>query len=144
MKKMIDALDYIFYRMYEYVLKHNFVKGDQEEKRVSTIAIYSWVFLIPFIVLVITPIFRSINIGISRYSGTGIGVFLLLLLLSAPLYVRYWKYETYQRIKKRWENEDFKQRKKRGWLIWILIINNIILVPMIVILFEHFDILWWK
>jgi hypothetical protein len=127
--------------MYEFILKHNFVKGDKDEKRTSTIAIYSLVILIPFIALVVTPICRANNISMERYSGTWIGLFVVLLLLSIPIDVRYWKYDTYQGFKERWGKEDPKQRTRRGWLIWILIINNLILIPALVVLLEHYNIL---
>ena len=140
--KILDVIDYIFYRMCKFILAHNFVKGDEDEKRVGAIAIYCLMFIITINFLITVPILRANNIRIiSKYTDNGILLFALIILQSIPFYIRYWKRETYKRFNERWKDEDPKQYKTRGWLIWILVITTIFLIPSLVIVLEHYGIL---
>lgn len=141
MEQLIDAFDYGFYRLNKFILAHKFVRGEPDEKRVSSMGIYCLIFIIPLNILVLVPIFHTNNLALDRYSWTGIIVFILLVLESLPFYIRYWKEEIDQKFEERWGNEDPKQRKKRGWLIVALIINNLVLIPLIVIILEHYHIM---
>ena len=101
--------------------------------------IFSLVFFMPLI-LIIVPICRAFNLSVHRYSGTWIILMAILVLLEVPIVKRYEKLENQKKFEERWGKEDPKQRMVRGWLIWALIINNL-LIPLFVILLEHYNII---
>lgn len=141
MARIIDAFDYGFYRLYKFVLAHKFVMGDKDDKRISSIAIYILIYTIPFNVSVIAPILRAYKIHISRYEMSGLLVYLLLILEALPFCIRYWKEERVQKLEERWGHEDPYMRKMRGWLLLAMTINNLILIPLFVIILCHYHIL---
>lgn len=59
----------------------------------------------------------------------------ILVLLEVPIVKRYEKLENQKKFEERWGNEDPEQRMIRGWLIWALIINNLVVIPIIAIAF---------
>ena len=135
MKKILDFFDYIAYRMHKFVIAHpRMIVPD------AAPFIFSLVFFMP-LMLIIVPICRAFNLSVHRYSGTWTILMAILVLLEVPIVKRYEKLENQKKFEERWENEDSKQRTRRGWLIWILIINNLILITALVVLLEHYNIL---
>ena len=138
MKRILDILDYVFYRMYLFVLAHRFINGDKDDKRVSTIAIYFLMLIIPIILFVLVPILQVNGLKVprrytlERYIWLAVG-----LLLMYPFYKRYNNPKNLQKYEERWGNEDYTLKKKRGWLIWLLVITNFILLPLLVIFLQH-------
>lgn len=134
MKKILDFFDYIAYRMHKFVIAHpRMIVPD------AAPFIFSLVFFMPLI-LIIVPICRAFNLSVHRYSGTWIILMAILVLLEVPIVKRYEKLENQKKFEERWGKEDPKQRMVRGWLIWALIINNL-LIPLFVILLEHYNII---
>ena len=129
MKKIIDFFDYVAYRMHKFVIAHpKMIVPD------AAPFIFSLVVLMP-LTLIIIPICRAFNLSVHRYSGTWTILMAILVLLEVPIVKRYSNPENLKRFEQRWGNEDKEQRMMRGWLIWMLIFNNMIIIPIIAIAF---------
>lgn len=137
----MDAIDYIYYRIYKFFSVHKSKEVGEYEVRFGSIIVYNLILLIPILTSIIAPLLRAYGIKVPMYSETRFMLGILMLVLMIPIWVRYRKKEKVQELVERWGKEDPKQRVIRGWLIWALIINNLILIPLFVILLEHYNII---
>lgn len=127
---ILDFFDYIAYRMHKFVITH-------PRMIVPHAAPILFTFIILYLPLmwIIVPICRVFNLNVHRYSGTWTIGMAILLILGWPIQKRYGNPENQKRFEKRWGNEEPKQRKIRGWLIWVLILINL-MTPWLMILLK--------
>ena len=135
MKKIIDIIDYVFYRTYIFIKKCNSIKINGAPD------IFCLIFFLLPLLLIIVPIYRITEISIHRYSQTWIFAMIVLYVLSMPITKRYKNADRLRSLEKRWENEDSKKRRIRGWIITALVFNNIVLIPILVCLLVHYGII---
>jgi hypothetical protein len=134
MKKMLNMLDYVFYRSYRFFCSYRIFRGMEEIDAISVI-LYS--IGIPLACLCgDVCYFTNINTYIEKYSAEYylciLGIFVLgYLPLIRYMYSKSITKGKYRVFRECWENEDSKQRKKRGWLIVTMIVNNWIALPII-------------
>ena len=141
MKKLLDILDYTYYRLYKFFSSHRFFTGMEEIDSISTIML---TIFFPF-ACIGGSICHEINIvlferhTISRF----LGMVAMIVIFYLPMMRRYMFNKSitkgkYRIFRERWEKEDPKQRKKRGWLIAALVINNLVIFPIILAVSEHY------
>ena len=144
MKKILDIFDYVFYRLYKYFSSHRFFNGMEIIDAISTIVL---TVFFP-IGCIVGSICHKLDITIfERYSAKRYWVILGLFVVAyLPMMKRYMFNRliakgNFRIFRDRWGNEDMKLRKKRGWLITALIINSLVLIPLLLIVLEHYNIL---
>jgi len=135
MNKLLDFSDYFFYRLYKYFSSHRFFRGMEVIDSISTIVLS---IFIPIAALV-GCCCRHMGIGFEKYSPE----YYLCILIGIPAmfgpFMKRYMFDKsiskskYQIFKDKWGKENRKQRKKRGWMIALLCINNIIVAPIIII-----------
>lgn len=95
--------------------------------------------------MLIVPI-SSIVGTICHYSRLSYGKYfliILVLIIVVPLQKRYLSNKSiskknYKVFEDKWREEDRKQRKMRSWYIVLLLINNLLVFPFIVIKLSHY------
>lgn len=143
MKKILDVLDYIFYRSYLFFSSHRLFAGMEV---INAISMIFFTIFIP-VSFSIGCIFYYLNIIVDNSSPTRyIGMLLFFLVGYLPLMKRYMynksiKKHSYFVFKERWGNEDPKLQKRKGWLVAILFINNILVFPIVGIVLIHYHII---
>ena len=141
MNKILDCFDYLFYRLYRFFSSHRFFHGMEKEDSIGMIFL---LFFIPTCAL-IGAVYYYTGTKFERYSlQTYTYIALVFLIEYTPLLHRYSfnksiLQDKYKVFKDRWGKEDRKLRKKRGWYIVLLVINNILVFPYVVMkLIHHF------
>ena len=124
-------LDYIFWRIYSFNSTHWILSDNEEGKAVSLLYL---IFGIPIIIL---------TASVTSCELIPIGVFFLFFL---PLLYRYWWNKkvianNYKLFADRWKQEDAKTHKRRGCMIIILCITNLILFPVCYVLLKKYHII---
>ena len=135
MKKILNILDYIFYRSYKFFSSHRMFAGMEV---IDAISMIFFTIFIP-VAAIIGTLARHNGIMIGNY-GTPryIGMLLFFLVGYLPLMKRYMynksiKKNNYRVFKQKWDNEDPKVYKKRGIFIVLMFVNNILLFPILII-----------
>ena len=140
MKKILDISDYIFFRSYQFFCSHRIFRGMEV---IDAISVIFYIIFIP-IAAIMGTMANYYGIKIDRYGmHRYIGMLLFFLVGYLPLMKRYMYNKSitkrnYQIFKDRWGKEDPKQRKKRGWIIAAIVINNIIIIPIVLAIFQHY------
>lgn len=129
-RKSVDLCDYVFYRIWS--------RGTIHIKQEFMKKILPIFFLYLMISMPISMLLRSV-VEIPDLPREQ--ALLLELLYSSPLYFRYLfnkaiKKNNYEVFRTRWENESSIIKKRRGWIITILLIFNILLLPTISIVWD--------
>ncbi len=141
MKKMLDILDYTYYRLYLFFSSYRIFAGMEEIDAISTIML---VVFFP-IACIGGSICHKTGIAIfEKYSASWfIGMIVLLVVYYIPM-IKHYMYNksitkgNYRIFRERWGKEDPKQRKKRGWLIAAIVINSLVVFPVILAVLEHY------
>ena len=136
MERILDAIDYIYFRIYKFFIVHKSKEVGEDEVRQGATLWLWFIFIIPIVVLVIAPLLRANGIRIPVYSVSRAIVGVILFVMLIPFEVRYWKKEKLQKLKERWGNEEPQKSSRRGWLVLLVIITNLIFIPMLVILLD--------
>ena len=143
MKKMLDILDYTYYRLYKFFSSHRIFVGMEE---LDAITIILWVVFFPIACLwgsiehyTGTTLIEIEQNPISRYFW----FFVIGAVTYGPFMKRYMYNKSirkgnYRIFRERWGKEDPKQRKKRGWLIAAIVINSLVAFPVILAVLEHY------
>ena len=144
MKKILDIIDYTYYRLYKFFSSHRIFTGMEEIDSISTImlTIFFPLACIGGSICHKTNIVMFERHTISRFLGTVV----MIVIYYYPMMRRYMFNKSittgkYRIFRERWGNEDPKQRKKRGWIIAALVFNNIVLIPIGVFLLVHYGII---
>ena len=143
MKKILDILDYTYYRLYQFFSSYRIFAGMEE---LDAINIIVFIYLIPIACVggTINGYIDAIPTArnpISRYFWSFvIGFVTMVPLMKRYMYNKSITKGNYRIFKERWGKEDPKQRKKRGWLIAAIVINNIVVFPIILAVLEHYHI----
>ena len=140
MNKIIDFFDYIFYRLYQFFSAHRIFRGMEKNDSIGTIFL---LFFIPTCAL-IGAVYYYTGTKFERYSlQTYIYIALVFLIEYIPLLQRYSfnksiSQDNYKVFKDKWGKENPQQRKKRGWCIVLLIINNVLILPYVLTKLVHY------
>lgn len=144
MKKILDVFDYIFYRLYKFFSSHRLFNGMEA---IDAISMIFFTMFIP-IASLIGGLFYLLDIVVDNSPSIRyVGMLLFFLVGYLPLMKRYMykksiKKYNYRVFEERWGNEDPKLHKRRGRLLVILFVNNIVLFPIVlVMLIHHYHIL---
>ena len=139
MKHFLDILDYIFFRSYLFFSSHRFFAGMEVVDAISMIFLAIFIPISSLIGCICYYLdFTVDNSPPTRY----IGMLLFFIVGYLPLMKRYMynksiKKYNYRVFKERWGNESSKLRKKRGRLIALLFVNNLLVFPIVVIVLIH-------
>ncbi len=140
MKKILDVLDYIFYRSYLFFSSHRLFAGMEV---IDAISMIFFTIFIP-VSFSIGCIFRYLNIMVDSTSPARfIGMLIFFIVGYFPLMKRYMfnksiKKNNYRVFKERWGNEDSKLQKRRGWFVALLFVNNILIFPIVGLVLMHY------
>ena len=133
-------LDYIWWRMYTFFLSHRIFSGMEEIDATSLLYL---MICMPF-----TPLIGYLcSCGIFPTTEHNRYLYIMILFPTyIPFLYRYIisrkiKANNYQTFKSKWEKESIVLHKKRGRLIVLLCITNIILFPLGTILLQIFHII---
>ena len=135
MNKIINSFDYVFYRLYRFFSSHRFFRGMEQ---IDSITMIFFILFLPIAALV-GCILAHKGIQFEKYSPEYyISMLVGIPLCYGPLMTRYMYNKSiskgkYEVFRDRWGKEDRKQRKRRGWMIALLCINNIIVAPVVII-----------
>lgn len=124
MVKIKELFDYIYYRVYKF-----YFKWDKETGITAAIALsmfQSTILWIIFIFILKLLFNKSVIIHFSKNISLGGGaVFLLLSFLNEIYYSR----KVTESLEKKWKNESLPLKRKKGWLVFFLL-----LIPWIILL----------
>lgn len=135
MKKIIDIIDYVFYRTYAFIKKCSFIKIDGASD------IFCLIFFLMPLLLIIVPVCRIFGMSVHRYSVTWILLMAIMYFLSLPITKRYKDTDRLRNLEIRWKNENPRNRKIKGWIIVSLVFNNVVLIPILLCLLVHYAII---
>ena len=138
MNKIFDGLDYIFYRLYKFFHPLHLANSD-EQLSISTIGL---MLMIPMATIAGT-ICHYYGLRFEKYSLQSFTIVAILFFLTyVPLVQRYVydksiSEDKYKVFRDRWGKEGRKLRKKRGWFIVLLVINNILVFPVLFLMLTN-------
>lgn len=138
MNKIFDGLDYIFYRLYKFFHTLHLANSD-EQLSISTIGL---MLMIPMATIAGT-ICHYYGLRFEKYSLQSFTIVAILFFLTyVPLVQRYVydksiSEDKYKVFRDRWGKEGRKLRKKRGWFIVLLVINNILVFPVLFLMLTN-------
>ena len=137
---MMRIIDYIWWRMYTFFSSHRVFSGMEEIDATSLLYL---MICMPF-----APLMGYLcRWGLLPTTEHNRYLYIMILLPTyLPFLYRYIisrkiKANNYQAFKNKWGKESIALRKKRGWLIVLLCITNIILFPLGAILLQIFHII---
>lgn len=136
MNKIFDCIDYLFYRLYKFFRPLHLANPDE----ILSISTISLMLMIP-IITVVGTICHYNGLRFEKYSLQSFTIVAIVFFLTyVPLLQRYMydksiSKDKYQVFRDRWGKEDRKQRKRRGWYIVLLLMNNLLIFPFVVIKF---------
>lgn len=121
----MKCFDHIFFRFYSFLAP----RMHQPVADGYAVALTILLFFMPLIVSL--PAYLHIEIPLPLYKQKTYA-----LLLFSPLIYRYivckkYKANNYQIFREKWSNEPANVRRRRGWLILILSITNIVVFPIV-------------
>lgn len=130
-RKMMRILDYIFWRIYSFNSTHWILSDNEEGKAASLLYL---IFGVPITILLAS---------VTSCELIPIGAFFLTYF---PLLHRYWWNKkvianNYKLFADRWKEEDAKTHKRRGCMIIVLCIINLILFPICYVLLKKYHII---
>ena len=133
--RIFHICDYIFYRIYKFVLAHpKMIVSD------GAPYIFSFIILLMPLLLIIVPIFRMYGIHIRRYSLAWTIFMAILVAAQFPIWKRYQNPKNIEKYERCWNNESPRQKVQRGMGVDLLIINNVVIIPVILYLLIHYKI----
>ncbi|MCR5533479.1 MAG: hypothetical protein K6F10_06330 [Paludibacteraceae bacterium] len=136
MKHILYIYDYIFYRIHKFVLAHpKMIVSD------GAPYIFSFITILMPIVGILAPIFRMYNIHIQRYSVGWMIFMVILVAVQSPIWKRYQNPINIKEFEERWDCENPQQRTRRGFLVTLFIFNNVIVIPFLLYILAHYNII---
>ena len=140
MNKIINFFDYVFYRLYQFFSAHRIFRGMEEIDAISMIFLTIFMPIVVFVLCV----FTHNGMRIEKYTMPYyVSLAFVILFGYGPLLQRYMFNKSiskanYKVFKDRWGKENPQQRKKRGWCIVLLIINNVLILPYVLTKLVHY------
>ena len=139
MNKILDCFDYLFYRLYRFFHTLHLANPD-EQLSISTIGL---MLMIPMATIAGT-ICHYYGLRFEKYSLQSFTIVAILFFLTyVPLAQRYVydksiSEDKYKVLRDRWGKEGRKLRKKRGWFVVLLVINNILVFPVLFLTLTYY------
>lgn len=77
--------------------------------------------------------------SLERYEPISILLFILAINILTKPFDKYLRNKNitknnYEVFRKRWKAETVKQRKIRDWIIFLIVLNNVVFIPILIIL----------
>lgn len=119
MNYILEVMDYVYYRTFLWYKKHK----ESNPKIMAACVLSVAIFLFALVFLIILSIFFPIIIPVFPK----VIIAAIYLCVLGIIVLRYSKISI-QHLELRWKNEDAIKKKKRGWLIFLFIVGELLFI----------------